>query len=466
MKKIIALFLSLLCIFCMVACGTYNPATGNGDSSQSSSNGGEASGLEFTVSLTCEGEPFALTEEIYAQWTGVVSGVTTSFQKSKIGADGKASIRGLDGEYRVTLSALPEGYGYNPNIYFATNDYRDTTIELIKLNKQPTKKGKDGTGEYKAIELTKQGLYVVELKNAQQRVHYEYYIPNDGGVYIVESWCDTTANVVNPIAQLYTGNTNAKSKGDICDKGILTETGYTTNFQLKGQASDEQQGFSAIMFAVYATERNDNFPVQVYFNVYKEAEYEDPYKPATVIRAAKTDMSRVEESGTWVPAYTKTEKAYFFDSTNYYYNEEDGYYHVGSLDGPYLYARIGAVTEFIPDYIDMSGVAHPVWLTNMETIVPSSPLSYVYELDWKTGNRTGNYLNYKYFIEQDYGAHCNSNGDVRVTEELRWFLQAFTIGQAYFYDGNGVVENFKEAEGYNVYALESNQWTFICGYYV
>jgi hypothetical protein len=102
----------------------------------------------------------------------------------------------------------------------------------------------------------------------------------------------------------------------------------------------------------------------------------------------------------------------------------------------------------------------------METIVPSSPLSYVYELDWKTGNRTGNYLNYKYFIEQDYGAHCNSNGDVRVTEELRWFLQAFTIGQAYFYDGNGVVENFKEAEGYNVYALESNQWTFICGYYV
>ena len=63
-------------------------------------------------------------------------------------------------------------------------------------------------------------------------------------------------------------------------------------------------------------------------------------------------------------------------------------------------------------------------------------------------------------------AVADSNGDVRVTEELRWFLQAFTIGQAYFYDGNGVVENFKEAEGYNVYALESNQWTFICGYYV
>ena len=61
---------------------------------------------------------------------------------------------------------------------------------------------------------------------------------------------------------------------------------------------------------------------------------------------------------------------------------------------------------------------------------------------------------------QGYASYCNSDGVYKVTEELKEFLQKFSISQLYFRDGDGWVE------GYNVYAEEDDQWLFACGYYV
>ena len=68
--------------------------------------------------------------------------------------------------------------------------------------------------------------------------------------------------------------------------------------------------------------------------------------------------------------------------------------------------------------------------------------------------------NYKQFIEVQYASLCNSDGVCYVTNELKEFLQKFSVSQRLFFDGNGFVEDT------GVYALEEDQWLFACGYYV
>ena len=67
--------------------------------------------------------------------------------------------------------------------------------------------------------------------------------------------------------------------------------------------------------------------------------------------------------------------------------------------------------------------------------------------------------NYKVFVEQSYAAVCNSDGVCFVTNEMKEFLQKFSVSQRLFFDGNGFVEST------GVYAAEDDQWLFACGYY-
>ena len=63
---------------------------------------------------------------------------------------------------------------------------------------------------------------------------------------------------------------------------------------------------------------------------------------------------------------------------------------------------------------------------------------------------------------QGYGDRCNSVGVTAVTEELKQFLQKYSVNQLLFMDGNGFVET---NPAISVYALEEDQWLFACGYY-
>jgi hypothetical protein len=61
-----------------------------------------------------------------------------------------------------------------------------------------------------------------------------------------------------------------------------------------------------------------------------------------------------------------------------------------------------------------------------------------------------------------YGNYCNSDGVTAVTEELKQFLQKYSVNQLLFFDGNGFVETNPSV---SVYAAEDDQWLFACGYY-
>ena len=60
-----------------------------------------------------------------------------------------------------------------------------------------------------------------------------------------------------------------------------------------------------------------------------------------------------------------------------------------------------------------------------------------------------------------YASVVNSDGAVPVTEEVRQFLQKYSVGQVLFMDGDGWAET-----GDNPYeSTEKDQWLFACGYY-
>jgi len=60
----------------------------------------------------------------------------------------------------------------------------------------------------------------------------------------------------------------------------------------------------------------------------------------------------------------------------------------------------------------------------------------------------------------------NEEGVYPVTEDLKIFLQKFSVSQRYFSDGNGWAETTAEDEiGYRLYSSEEDQWLFACCYY-
>ena len=444
MKKIISLLLSaLLCLTFFGACGQTvgGKKDGSDDSSNATSNSGggeENVGIPedaYTVSLEYEGNKFIPTgSETYAQWlkiteTGDVAGIHTA----KFNEDGIAYMTNLDGEYRVTVGNLPEGYAYNPNVYVTTGNNRNIAVELYPIIK--TKKS--GVDLYNnIIAINKVGVYRVTITKSypkEKGIYYEFTPPTNG-LYSVQSIVDVMQDTINPIAEIYTGSVAAKFFSHTCDDGVEFENGsYTKNFYFEGNATEEQSGHVVIPFAVRATVKSGIYPVTVDFLVSREDDYEDPHKPADLIYAQECPTKKAPEGvGEWVGAETYENGAWSFNGKNYVYNEEDGFYHVGTKDGPYLYAELATKpNRFLPDYTPPgSSVGIPVSFVDIEQIAPTAYLR-VAELDRTTGERTGRLIHYKPMIEEQYAKVCNSEGRCLVTEELRWFFQEIAESKAY-----------------------------------
>lgn len=491
MKKIISLLLSALLSLSFCACAVKTGGnsssglnSGNGASGESGVSGESGSGDSgsesnqptedsYTVRLTYQGaqfNPSSMGAGTYVQWTGITeTGDVTGFQTAEFNKDGIAYLNGLDGEYRVTLQNLPEGYAYNPNLYVASGSSRHVEIEIYPIIKT-TKSGADLYNNI--IKINKEGVYRVNITKAypkEKGVYYEFTPPTNG-LYSVQSIVDVTQDAINPIAEIYTGTFASKHYSHTCDDGVEFENGsYTKNFYFEGDATEEQSGHVVIPFAVRATAKNGEFPITVDFLVTREDDFEDPHSPAELIYAKELPSEKAPEGvGTWTYAETKKNGSWVFDGANYVYNEEDGFYHVGTKDGPYLYVTLSVPDRFLPPYTPPgSSVSYPVAFTTIESIAPTAYLR-VAELDRETGERTGRLIHYKPMIEQDYAGVCNSEGRCLVTKELQWFLQELCESNAYFNDGFGWVETYSPSVtdgNYSVSALEDDQWLFACGYY-
>lgn len=536
-KKIIAFLLVLSTLLSFVACGEYNPPIDNGGDNSvitpPEDNGGntgdtddQPTDSEFTVTVMLNGEVFVPTVDSEADNAMKVRwGDGKSVYTKPLGKDGKASVTGLDGDYSVTLLNIPDGYTYNPNIYTATNDSPNVVIDLLTI--MPTRGS--GNGLYNAITLSKTGVYRATIKKAGAVVYYEFF-PKAAGVYTVESLMDISADMYNPMADVYIGSSAWKQFSYTLDDGGVSSS-YTKNFKhtIKIDASGIGQCYT---FAIKVSGKDAVYPTYVDFAIIYQSDYVadrinaelqyPEFIPNYLTKAGTPDVAKynawyadyvdylnddMDKFGyRYTEAWVSIDGKKVFDQKYYKLNPDDGYYHVydevlyaeyGGW-GPILYANITIPTSvialafnqveyagnkaltvssgtenyklFIEGYSELiltHGDVGPFFCESNCPCYKTNGGACTNESNCVKCNDGCRHIPEKSKYQKGY-ADIAIDGRCPVTEELKEFLQKYSVSQKLFSDGNGFAEVYIDQFGveHRMYdAYEDSQWLFACGYY-
>jgi len=427
-------------------------------------------------------------EELYVVWRNLAINETVT---ARVNRSGNATVEGVDGNYSVGLAVLAEAgtenehfvytlkdYSYNPNIYFCDNDNRSVTIEVVPLS-QPTRgNGKSvypgltptegiyemsGMGTYRAS-VPGVSLDTNPLNNNNRNPNLVFYqfVPEHSGKYTIETWVSVYDNAVNPIVNIYFGTQTYKKLNVIVDEGgEASSGGFTKNVKWTIETGSEFVG-NVYAFAIRAQSRSGEFPVSVDFTVSFESDWEYEHIPRTVVEPTEANratpletgtLQRVGENknGTWLYrmggyAYWATEQGgdgywHVFDTVKY--PETNGY-------GPALVAFFSARTPFVIAMGDDESES-ALSFAGLLNVTQDNPFQF--------GEDGGTFIyDYTDFARAYVGA-CNRDGVCYVTQEMKEFLQNYSIGHQLFWDGLGLIES------QGAYAEEEAMWLFACAYY-
>lgn len=470
MKRKIFSFIMFVSIFLCVSCGdvvTYTEGTDlpiepTEEETDIPTEGNPTEGeeeIEFTVGLTFGGVSFIdrkITEYVCVWSNG------SKYYEANFNSEGIAKVTGLDGEFNVYLAVCPEGYTHDPNIYTTDINNRHVNIELINITRNTLfEKNFDGSNWARAYEIDKCGTYRAPVKSGQAGIHY-IYTPNVVGYYRFTSFVNIHENTVNPSISVYNGN---KSSGywyldKVYNSGGATNGGYTNNFEYVFEIWESTGGYTQLGnsfgLTINAQSINNEYPVYVDFtieylglSIHEDTDATIINPKATLTQTPDIDNLTYYNADGGTGNYynsTVTNGSGHLDGSKFKYNPADGYWHVYDPDtdtfGPILCA---AITQPCAYYEEA--------LSRVESH-GNSALTV-----------SGGTESYKAFIEVYYAGVCNSDGVCYVTDELKEFLQKFSISQMLFRDGMGFVENVLTAAGAPTFALEEDQWLFACGYY-
>ncbi len=530
-NKIISLLLLLCLCFSIVSCGEYKPPVTDGGSSSPGDNGNENTGSEggedpsddknnniFTVKLIEAGEPYAppaVSDEASAVQVRLSNGV--SVYTEKLDEDGTATFTGLDGEYSVSVINIPDAYTYDPNIYKVSSKSPVCHIDLLKIT---STKG-SGAGLYSSIMVSYTGVYRANVKRENQVVYYEFK-PSKPGKYAIESMMDVSAEMFNPMVDVYNGTTAYKLFINRIDGGGASGT-YTKNFKHILEIDDEFIG-NSYTFGILVEGKDAVYPTYVDFKIEYLGSYNIDFVTSDIIVPEFTKQFMTSEFGVYNQEkldeyydYLEADKILFgssryidaavrvdgkrvFDQTAYKLNPVDGFYHVydevkyESTDGwgPILYAAISTPCIFLADPLTTVEYHGNKTLTVSEGTENYKLFIEGYAELTKPHGDSGPYLcnsdcpclstnNGCCAIEDNctkckntcrhlpreaigilgYSGIVDAGGRAPVTQELKDFLQKLSESQRYFADGNGWAENHDPR--YDAY--EDSQWLFACGYY-
>lgn len=483
LKRILVVVTIIILAVTMVACN-YKPATDSGNNNVNE-NGGSSSGGNgssddagtsgdlFTVKLTSkENIPAAYIITLKAIWTDIES-LNGAFYSASFDKDGVATVSGLDGDYRVTLSALPEGYTYNPNIYFVSNDSRDVEIALYKLSKPTNENTATGAvnpaspkdpGNF--YQLSSTGAYraVLTEDNFEAGVWYTYK-PTTAGTYSVESLIDITANKLNPILDQHGGSFAMvdSDNATTIDGGGEGST-YTKNFRYEIEIEPNKLG-NVYHFRIYATTLDKGvFPIDVDFILERDGDVTGTGSQKAETVSVTHDFDALDSS-----VFDEVSDGQFEAYAKY-----DGHNNV--LDGNNIYyAGDEATTEEDKKrldyyyYLDSNGNKKVLFVQiSVDNIAFATETEKGFT-DYKNrpkyieGKDDDGNTHYYYYVDfiSTYNEH-SQNGCYPLTKELKLFLQRFSKARGLFDDGDGIAEkNGKNS----LSSSESNQYLFACGVY-
>ena len=522
LKKIIATSLVLVLLFSMIACqGTYHypvgttPGTDDDDGGYVPPQMNDDPTDDFTVTLTADGEPYSPRMNMYVYWSDGFSVHT-----AKVDENGVARIDGLDGDYRVTLSDVPNEYTYDPNGNIATNDDRNIVLALYTLNRLSG----GGTGIYDCYHFAKTGVYCAVIDSPDDAIYFQY-APDRSGTYTIESWVDVTADNINPYVDIYGGHSQYKFFIGTTDDGGAMGS-YTINFIHTVQIADENissGGQAVYTFAVKAESKNNKYPITITFAVKRDGGFE-LNRPDKVTGTAVpefdfsdfnvADHEYGDEYTITYPEYrlNNSSNVYVFDGRRFKLWEKsdggDGFYHVYDTEkyadtdgyGPILYANITTACRFIDQAFSkieyrngeiinsalvINGINYKHFIegyTFLSTYGNVNGGSYYCAKDCTCHNSAESRENWactpgcatcqsscrpcpeELVGNEGYQAYANSDGLVPVTEELKEFLAAYSAKQLLFYDGKGTLET-TATNGKYYQAVLGSDWLFACAYY-
>lgn len=525
-NKFIAILLTVFMLFSLAGCtGEYQGAIGGGifggggDSISGAPELDDDPSNDFTVTLKADGQPYSPRMEMYVRWNDGFSIHTAPVDKS-----GVARIDGLDGDYRVTLSAVPNEYTYDPNGNIATNDERNIILNLYTLNRLTG----SGTGPYDCYNFTKTGVYCATINSPNDAIFFQY-APDRSGTYTIESWADTTADNINPYIDVYIGSSAWKQYAYTTDDGGAVGS-YTINFIHTVQIADENissGGQAVYTFAVKAESKNNKYPITITFAVKRDGNFElggvDSISGNEMV-VPKHDFSNYDVAAHTYDKSLYTMKypeykfegmsnVYVFDEANFKIweidNGGDGFYHVYNKDaypdtdgyGPILYAHIASTCRFIDRPFDkieydangatdnnalrVNGKNYKQLIEGYDYISTFGNInggSYYCTTDCTCHDASVSKKNWacppsctnctpncrrcpeELMGKKGYKEFVNPDGMVAVTAELKDFLLGYSSKQTFFYDGRGTLET-NMTNGKYFQAVGESGWLFACAYY-
>ncbi len=437
MKKIITLALSALMSLSLVGfagCTTRAPSgdfTINGDSSGS----GLPQGTPFKATLqTVDGGKLNKVEELSAIWTSVEG---SGIHRAPFNANGVATAYGLDGEYQITLSGLPEGYTYDPNVHFADNrENSDKVIELYPLRELTGGSGKDAMNDF--CILSESGAYRFVFENENDYYYFSFGARYSGQMNI-KSLIDISSDEINPKFYAVTGTPGIYVGSEVPAEGGGVSGKHTKNFSYDFGLTNSQ----SMLFKIAVDAINDevSFPVSVDLLIQKKGEYSLDEGNLTMV-PAPTDLEvnggETEPTGSF--RLLADEYGGQFKQENWIYDEADDRYYATNANGE----------------ADKSKMIYAVLTKNVSGIIDSdgdTGLSYgmVRHSCYSSGK------DYTEFI-QAYFAKVNRQGSFPVTAALQEYLYDYSESHQIFFDGYGVAEPTYRSDS-------KSRWLFVCGYY-
>jgi hypothetical protein len=290
-----------------------------------------------------------------------------------------------------------------------------------------------GSGDPYDRYIVGEGLYTVTINSAAQVVYYGFG-PKQPGKYRIESWAD---GIDTKLGDYFANDFYVPETTSVGDDDSGEDLNFSYEIEIKKSnfvVEQDENGNEILRLGSHWTfgfsvKNVDSFPVSFPVVFMQIGESKEAAKPAY------TTMKVTEELSQFPDGTTDLVSLRMDGSVETFYNEDDGFYHINSVDGPIVVAKLTLSCE----YLD----------TPIANLQDAGNSALILE----------NKYDYTDFIAK-YADYCNNNGVYGVTYELQLFFQRFQKTHTYF-GSNGWVQGQLDYE-----ASPDSYWMFASYYYL
>lgn len=233
-------------------------------------------------------------------------------------------------------------------------------------------------------------------------------------------------------------------RGPVDDAGNMITDATVLEFEISEEHAADLRS-STHTFGISLTSEDVTLPVELQFTLERIGD-PTPAPEQNEIIVPVTNLPEVYEA----PEGLLTGVA--LDGSADLVLDEDGYYRIGSVDGPYLLAKLNGASRYMDTSFSTAEMSGNKNLHIPGSVNPETNTYPVYAyVSYVDPNADILEVDPNSFIAQ-YSSACNGDGVVRVTEELRRFLERYAgyMGAMGIYQGE---------------VSEENYWLIPCYYY-